>query len=108
MIFPRLLAALSLSALFAAPCLAIETGVRDFSLAAPEGGRRLQVTVWYPAEPGGKAVLVGDNQVFRGAPALSEAPFLEGRYPLVVMSHGSGGRIQGMSWLAAELASARP
>ncbi|TCN29539.1 alpha/beta hydrolase family protein [Sinorhizobium americanum] len=106
MIFPRLLAALSLSALFAAPCHAIETGVRDFSLAAPEGGRRLQVTVWYPAEPGGKAVLVGDNQVFRGAPALSEAPFLEGRYPLVVMSHGSGGRIQGMSWLAAELAKA--
>ncbi|WP_234819590.1 MULTISPECIES: hypothetical protein [Sinorhizobium] len=106
MIFSRILAALFFCALFAVPCHAIETGVRELSLASPEGGRRLQVTVWYPAEPGGKAVLVGDNQVFKGAPALSEAPLLEGRYPLVVMSHGSGGRIQGMSWLAAELARA--
>ncbi|ASY60375.1 dienelactone hydrolase family protein [Sinorhizobium sp. CCBAU 05631] len=106
MIFSRILAALFFCALFAVPCHAIETGVRELSLASPEGGRRLRVTVWYPAEPGGKAVLVGDNQVFKGAPALSEAPLLEGRYPLVVMSHGSGGRIQGMSWLAAELARA--
>ncbi|ACP23660.1 hypothetical protein NGR_b22150 (plasmid) [Sinorhizobium fredii NGR234] len=99
-------AALALAVAFAAPCHAFETGVREISVGAPERGRNLQVTVWYPASPGGQAVLVGDNQVFKGAPALSNAPLLEGRYPLVVMSHGSGGRIQGMSWLAAELAKA--
>ncbi|MEY9587254.1 alpha/beta hydrolase family protein [Sinorhizobium fredii] len=106
MIPSHVLAALALAAAFAAPCHAFEAGVGEIRIAAPESGRNLQVTVWYPARPGGEAVLVGENRVFDGAPALSNAPLLEGRYPLVVMSHGSGGRIQGMSWLAAELAKA--
>ena len=32
------------------------------------------------------------------------APLLKGRFPLIVLSHGSGGRVQGMTWLATELA----
>ena len=88
------------------PSLAAEVGVREISVAAPERGRDLAVTVWYPAEAGGKAVLVGDNRVFTGAPASADAPAAGGRYPLVVLSHGSGGRIQGMTWLATALAKA--
>ncbi|WP_018238408.1 alpha/beta fold hydrolase [Ensifer sp. BR816] len=99
-------AAFAIAVVFAAPCHAAEVGVREISVAAPERGRSLQVTVWYPAGPGGDPVLVGDNQVFKGAPALANAPVLSGHHPLVVMSHGSGGRIQGMSWLAAELTKA--
>lgn len=106
MIPSHVLAALALAAAFAAPCHAFEAGVREISVAAPERGRSLQVTVWYSAGHGGELILMGENQVFKGAPALSNASLLEGRYPLVVMSHGSGGRIQGMSWLAAALAKA--
>jgi len=95
-----------LTVAFTAPGYAAEAGVREISVAAPERGRDLPVTVWYPAEAGGKPVLVGDNKAFKGAPASMDAPFLQGRFPLVVMSHGSGGRIQGMSWLATELAKA--
>ncbi|THK39330.1 alpha/beta fold hydrolase [Ensifer sp. MPMI2T] len=102
----HVLAAVALSVAFAAPCHAIEAGVREINLEPPEGGRNLQVTVWYPAGPSGEPVLVGENQVFKGTPAHMNAPPLAGRYPLVVLSHGSGGRIQGMSWLAAELAKA--
>jgi predicted dienelactone hydrolase len=88
------------------PSLATEVGVREISVAAPERGRDLSVTVWYPAETGGKPVLIGDNRVFKGAPAAADAPLAGGRHPLVVMSHGSGSRIQGMTWLATALARA--
>lgn len=88
------------------PSLATEVGVREISVAAPERGRDLAVTVWYPAELGGKAILVGDNRVFIGSPASTDAPVAGGRYPLVVLSHGSGSRIQGMNWLATALAKA--
>jgi predicted dienelactone hydrolase len=91
---------------FTTPCHATEVGVREISVAAPERGRDLPVTVWYPAEAGGEPALVGDNKVFKGAAASMNSPFHKKRVPLVVMSHGSGGRIQGMSWLATELAKA--
>ncbi|WP_455273469.1 alpha/beta hydrolase family protein [Rhizobium herbae] len=91
---------------FAVPCHATEVGMREITVAAPERGRDLAVTVWYPAEAGGEPVLVGDNKVFKGAPAFMNAPIVKGAFPLVVMSHGSGGRVQGMTWLATELAKA--
>ena len=51
--------------------------MREISVAAPERGRDLAVTVWYPAEAGGEPVLVGDNKVFKGAPASINAPLAE-------------------------------
>jgi predicted dienelactone hydrolase len=100
--FPIVVLAVALTS----PCLAAEVGVREINVAAPQRGRDLAVTVWYPAAVGGQPVLVGDNKAFKGSPALINAPFAEGRFPLIVMSHGSGGRIQGVSWLATELAKA--
>ncbi|MDZ5696224.1 alpha/beta hydrolase family protein [Chelativorans sp. M5D2P16] len=102
----RVLPAIALTVAFTVPGQAVEIGVREIAVAAPERGRDLAVAVWYPAEAGGEPVLVGDNQVFKGTPASMNAPFSKGRFPLIVMSHGSGGRVQGMSWLAAELAKA--
>jgi predicted dienelactone hydrolase len=92
--------------MLAAPAYAADVGVREIKVAAPERGRDLDAVVWYPAGAGGTSVLVGENPVFRGAPAAADAPIAKGRYPLVVMSHGSGSRIQGMTWLATELAKA--
>lgn len=89
---------------FVSACFASEAGVREVSVAQP--GRDLAVTVWYPAAPGGKPTVVGDNKVFKGAAAAIDAPVVPGRYPLVLLSHGSGGSVQAMSWLAAELAKA--
>ncbi|MEQ1953734.1 alpha/beta hydrolase family protein [Mesorhizobium yinganensis] len=88
------------------PSLAAEVGVREIAVAGPERGRDLSVTVWYPAQAGGNAVLVGDNRVFIGSPAFAEAPVASGRRPLVVLSHGSGSRVQGMAWLATALVKA--
>jgi len=91
---------------FAVPCQAAEVGMRQISVAAPERGRDLAVTVWYPAEAGGEPTLSGDNKIFKGAPAFRDAPLVKGNFPLVVMSHGSGGRVEAMAWLASELAKA--
>lgn len=100
--------AAAIAAAIATPSFAADVGVRQISLtAAPtDYGRDLHVTVWYPAEGGGEPVMIGANRVFEGAPAVPDAVPAQGRFPLVVLSHGSGSRVQGMSWLATELAKA--
>lgn len=102
----RIFSSIVLTVAFAAPSYASEVGVREIGVAAPQRGRDLAVTVWYPAEAGGEPVLVGDNKIFTGAPAFRNAPIVNGSFPLIVMSHGSGGRIEGMTWLATGLAKA--
>ncbi|MGE6782048.1 alpha/beta hydrolase family protein [Ensifer adhaerens] len=90
----------------ATPAQAHDVGVREISVPAPERGRDLAVSIWYPAAAGGETTLVGDNQIFKGTEAARNAPSLPGPFPLVVVSHGSGGRVQAMSWLATALAEA--
>lgn len=85
-------------------CFASEAGVREMTVTQP--GRDLAVTVWYPAGAGGKPTTVGDNKVFKGAAASVDAPVVPGRHPLVLLSHGSGSRVEAMGWLATELAKA--
>ncbi|WFP76545.1 alpha/beta hydrolase [Mesorhizobium sp. WSM4906] len=106
MTLSRILSAAALVVATVAPVHAAEVGLREISIAAPERGRDLQVFVWYPAEAGGEAIVLGDNKAFKGVPVFKNAPPLKGRFPLVVLSHGSGGRVQGMAWLATELARA--
>lgn len=104
----RTLCAAAFAAAMATPSFPAEVGVRQISLtAAPtDYGRDLHVTVWYPAKDAGEPVMIGANRVFAGAPAVHDAAPAQGRFPLVVLSHGSGSRVQGMSWLATELAKA--
>jgi predicted dienelactone hydrolase len=84
-----------------------DIGVRAIDVPAPErGAKPLNVTVWYPAATGGETVLVGDDRLFQGTPARREAPFAAGRFPLVLVSHGSGGSIETLGWLAAPLVEA--
>lgn len=60
--------------------------------------------IWYPALPGGKAVTVGGNGVFFGTQAGRNAPLRDGKFPLVLMSHGAGGNSGQFGWLASVLA----
>lgn len=109
LIKPLLIAACMLAG---APALS-QVGVQQIDIPAPptEFGRDLRMTLWYPAEPGGVPVSPGENPIFKGAPALRDpalrdAPVAAGRFPLVVLSHGSGSRVEAMGWLATELAKA--
>ena len=89
------------------PVLAAEpVGIRKLSVVSPDHGRALAVTVWYPSKGDGTSVLVGDSRVFEGSPASKNASPESGRFPLVLLSHGSGSRAEGMAWIATKLAEA--
>lgn len=81
-------------------------GVRQMTASSQERGSDLAVTVWYPADPGGKPVTLGESVFFKGTDAMLDAPISPGKYPLVLLSHGAGlgGTPEAVSWIAAPLA----
>ena len=85
---------------------AARIGVRAFEARAPHRDAPLDVTLWYPAEAGGTAELVGDNGVFVGSSARRDAPLRTGRHPLVLLSHGGGGNARQYGWIANRLVAA--
>lgn len=76
--------------------------VIDFKL--PHYQQSLQAALWYPV--GGKTYkgLVADNALFVGVKAYVGAAIEQKKYPLVLISHGSGGSKDSMAWLASKLA----
>lgn len=82
-------------------------GVHQFPAPSKERGIDLDVTVWYPAQPGGEAVSLGDSKLFVGTSAMRDAPISGEKYPLILLSHGAGlaGNPQALSWIAMPLAS---
>ncbi len=86
--------------------LAQPVGVRDLQVATAGRGKPVSAVVWYPAAPGGKPVIEGDNAVFHGVTALAGAPFAGQHLPVVVIAHG-GFRAapNAASWLASSLAA---
>lgn len=89
-------------ALMASAAAANEVGFKQFTI--PSSERPLEVSVWYPAKPGGKSEIVGENPAFVGLPAVKDATPEEGKHPLVVLSHGYSGSWRNVSWLADALA----
>lgn len=81
-------------------------GVRQITASSKERGVDLAVTIWYPADAGGKPVTLGESVFFVGTRAMLEAPIARGKYPLILLSHGAGlgGTPEAMSWIATPLA----
>ena len=70
--------------------------------------RQLDAYIWYPTDVDNAATeeveMLEDNLLFHGFPAILNAAPLNGRFPLVLLSHGSGGNRGNQGWLATELA----
>lgn len=83
-----------------------DAGVQKIVVRSQERGTNLDVTVWYPASPGGEVVLLGESVFFEGTEAMRNAPISTGRFPLILLSHGAGlaGHAEGMSWIATAMA----
>ena len=82
-------------------------GVRIVEIPVAAREAPLNVTIWYPAAGEGTSrLLVGGNRLFRGTLGWQDAPIAEGRYPLVLVSHGSGGSFTALGWIASRLAAA--
>lgn len=82
------------------------SGIVYGKVFAPVRDANIKYHMWYPTEGGGRAVTVGGNGVFYGTPAGKGAEARNGRFPLVLISHGSGGNAGQFGWIAASLAEA--
>lgn len=80
-------------------------GLTTLHISDPQGFRPLQVHVLYPAERAGEAVLFADNEAQHGFEAIPDAPRVQARFPLAVLSHGLYGKWTNYGWLAAQLAA---
>ena len=73
---------------------------------------RLATTIWYPADPGAdeKPQLRGPpgNPLFDGGQAAADAALAPtpAKFPLIVLSHGTGGTGGSLAWLGTALARA--
>ncbi|RED45108.1 alpha/beta hydrolase family protein [Aestuariispira insulae] len=78
-------------------------GYRELQIPAEHREQLIRASLWYPTSSNGREALVGDNAVFSGGPVQRDAEMAQGRFPLVLMSHGSGGSAENMNWLASAL-----
>ncbi|MGF9565333.1 dienelactone hydrolase [Neorhizobium sp. JUb45] len=81
-------------------------GVRKISVVTQDYPRPLAVTVWYPSKGDGQKAEHDYDRIFEPGSAEDNATIRDGRFPLVLLSHGSGSRAQGMGWIAVKLAEA--
>jgi predicted dienelactone hydrolase len=65
--------------------------------------RPLEASIWYPAESETYAAAIGANPAFIGTIVQVGPAIAAGPHPLVVISHGSGGNIDNLGWLAEGL-----
>lgn len=96
---------LALSTITQPAIAADHIGLKELTIATKEPGRSLQTFVIYPAGDGGTKAIVGENRIITGYEAWRDAPIAPGRHPLILISHGSGGNVLGLSWLTTRLAS---
>ncbi|TCR90714.1 alpha/beta fold hydrolase [Rhizobium sp. BK376] len=102
----RFLLALAFSAT-ALPAFAAEPiGLQKISVVTQDSSRALAVTIWYPSKADGTPAMIGESKVFDGVPVRRNARIQQGRFPLILLSHGSGSRAEGMAWIAESLAEA--
>ena len=106
-----IVAALAGSSVWAAvelnrPPFAGQAGIAFETAPAPIRQSDIDFHIWYPSEPGGRAVTVGGNGVFHGTEAGRGAPHRGHAHPVIVISHGAGGNAGQFGWIASSLAEA--
>lgn len=79
-------------------------GYTETTLEVAHRSTDIRVVIWYPTKETGTPELIAQNGLFYGFHALRDAVPVPQTLPIVVLSHGSGGRAVQMGWLATELA----
>lgn len=106
-IIATLLAMLAITFRIGSPATPVDTkdpvGLLDKTYYDGGRNRELNFYAWYPTDATENVTMHVDNAVFQGFSAIAEAPMRSGKYPLIVMSHGSGGNRGNQGWLATEL-----
>lgn len=79
-----------------------QVGITEYKMEDTQRHRKITAHIYYPT-PTQSLSIVGENKVFKGIPATIDAQIATGRFPLIILSHGSGGNSYSMSWLARAL-----
>jgi predicted dienelactone hydrolase len=72
------------------------------------GSRPVRSIIWYPAGHGGRSEIINDSSQFTVPTTVvrdAKISLRRKKYPLILISHGSQGNAEQMSWLACYLAS---
>ncbi len=99
----RILFALALTTLPTLAQAEQAAGLMLKSMVAPHLNKTLEYTIWYPATDGTISQFA-ENGVFKGVQVSENAKIKEGKFPVILLSHGLGGNFRSMSWLSAGLA----
>ncbi len=101
----KILLAAGLAALLATAASAEPlAGYDKLTVTASHRPEPIAASIWYPIGTPTYRGLIGDNAVFKGTLAYVGAAVADGQYPLFVLSHGSGGNMDTISWLSSRLA----
>lgn len=68
--------------------------------------RRLVTELWFPTDAKPIHEQINGRDVFKSYPSIREASPASGKFPIVLLSHGTGGGRLTMAWLATALARA--
>ncbi|SMX27557.1 Alpha/beta hydrolase family protein [Pelagimonas phthalicica] len=79
-------------------------GYDRMDVKSPHRAWPIAASVWYPAGSKTYFARIGDNPIWHGMPVLQAPRVAEGKHPLILFSHGSGGNMDGMAWLLSGLA----
>lgn len=79
-------------------------GYDRFDVRAAHRSMPIAASVWYPADTVIYKAPVGNNIIWKGTSAYIGAAIAPGKHPLVLLSHGSGGNMDGLGWLSSQLA----
>ncbi|WP_174710289.1 alpha/beta hydrolase family protein [Thalassospira marina] len=79
-------------------------GFDRFDVYAAHRSRPMEASIWYPAGTHIYFAPAGRSMLWEPVTAYIGAAVKPGKHPLVLLSHGSGGNMVTMSWLASQLA----
>lgn len=84
--------------------LAEPAGMTALAFSADHQDRAVEGVVWYPAGNGGQLTVYADNPVWVGIVVSQDATVADGAHPVILLSHGLGGNVRSLTWLATGLA----
>lgn len=87
------------------PAWCYTVGSQQETITDAATARSLNVRIFYPSNSHQPSEVQAANGVFTGFSAIMNAPRAGGRFPLIILSHGSGGNNASLAWLAVPLAA---